>query len=68
MQVVEVVVLITLLLEDVEDQVVEVLVHHMVELLVMEVITLEVVVAEDLDQMDQVHPQVEEVDQVVQES
>tara|TARA_R100001591_G_scaffold93304_1_gene99169 strand:- start:816 stop:1019 length:204 start_codon:yes stop_codon:yes gene_type:complete len=67
MQVVVEVEAILALLVEMEDQVVEVQVHLMVELLVMGVITLEVVEVEVLDQMDQVHPQVEEVDQVDQE-
>jgi hypothetical protein len=50
-----------------QDQVVEVLVLLVVELLVTELLILEVVAVEDLDQTDQVHLQVEEVDQVVQE-
>jgi hypothetical protein len=50
-----------------QDQVVEVLVLLVVELLVTELLILEVVAVEDLDQTDQVHLQVEEVDQVAQE-
>tara|TARA_A100001515_G_scaffold67527_1_gene53683 strand:+ start:405 stop:608 length:204 start_codon:yes stop_codon:yes gene_type:complete len=55
------------LLVEMQDQVVEVLVPLMVELLVTELLILGVVAVEDLDQTDQVHLQVEEVDQVVQE-
>jgi|TARA_R100000426_G_C4777258_1_gene93285 hypothetical protein len=55
------------LLVEMQDQVVEVLVLLVVELLVTELLILEVVAVEDLDQTDQVHLQVEEVDQVVQE-
>ena len=64
---VEVVEPILALLVEMQDQVVEVLVHLVVELLVTELLILEVVVVEDLDQMDQVHLQVEEEEQVVQE-
>jgi hypothetical protein len=55
------------LLVEMQDQVVEVLVLLVVELLVTELLILEVVAVEDLDQTDQVHLQVEEVDQVAQE-
>ena len=68
MQVVVEVEAILALLVEMQDQVVEVLVPLVVELLVMGVITLEVVEVEVLDQMDQVHPQVEEVVQVALES
>jgi|TARA_Y100001972_G_scaffold50303_1_gene61803 hypothetical protein len=67
MQVVVEVEPILALLVEMQDQVVEVLVLLVVELLVTELLILEVVAVEDLDQTDQVHLQVEEVDQVVQE-